>query len=76
MTGLRRSEIRGLKWSDVDLEKLWLSLHRDRVRNLQTKLKTEASRRGVPISEELAASLAEWRKHSLYRADSDWCSLL
>jgi len=46
VTGLRRSEIRGLKWSDVDVEKLWLSLHRGRVRNLQTKLKTEASRRG------------------------------
>jgi integrase len=48
VTGLRRSEIRGLKWSDVDCEQLWLNLKRGVVRKAQTRLKTEGSRRAYP----------------------------
>ena len=72
VTGLRRSEIRGLKWEDVDFDRLWLNLRRGIVRNLQTKLKTEGSRRGVPIPDDLAQELNAWRNKSLYRADGDW----
>lgn len=72
VTGLRRSEIRGLKWSDVDFERLWLNLRRGIVRNLETKLKTEGSRRGVPIPEDLADELKAWRDQSPYRTDDDW----
>jgi len=72
VTGLRRSEIRGLKWEDVDFDRLWLNLRRGIVRNLQTKLKTEGSRKGVPIPPGLAEELKAWRNQSLYRADDDW----
>jgi integrase len=72
VTGLRRSEIRGLKWADVDLERRWLHLRRGIVRTLHTKLKTEGSRRGVPIPQDLCDALVDWRDQSLYRGDDDW----
>jgi len=71
-TGLRRSEIRGLKWSSLDATDLWLRVERGMVRKIETKAKTEASRKGVPIPPELLEVLLEWRKHSLYRAEKDW----
>jgi integrase len=40
VTALRRSEIRGLKWKDVDTERLWMHLRRGKVRKHETKLKT------------------------------------
>jgi integrase len=70
--GLRRSEVSGLKWCDLDFNTLWLSLRRGRVRCHNTKLKTEASRKGIPIPQHLADALMDWRQQSLYQADDDW----
>jgi len=39
VTGLRRSEIMGLKWSDFEFDRLWLRLERGIVKRMQTKLK-------------------------------------
>jgi integrase len=72
VTALRKSEIRGLKWSDVDFDALWLRLRRGRIRKHQTKLKTEASRQPMTISQDLADALHDWRRECLYRADDDW----
>ncbi len=72
VTGLRRSEIRGLKWSALSVPDLWLKVERGIVRSLETKAKTEASRKGVPVPAELADVLLQWREQSLYRADADW----
>jgi integrase len=72
VTGLRRSEIRGLKWSDVDFDQLWLRLKRGVVRKAQTRLKTEGSRRGVPLTQDLADAVLEWRRICLYKTDEDW----
>lgn len=46
-TALRRSEVRGLRWNDVDFDGAWLHLRRGVVRMDQIKLKTLASRKGV-----------------------------
>jgi integrase len=70
--GLRRSEIRGLKWSDVLFDELWVTLKRGVVRTYLTKLKTEGSRKGLPMPQELADVLLEWRSQTPYRADDDW----
>jgi integrase len=70
--GLRRSEMRGLHWTDIDQEQLWIHLRRGMVGKHQTKLKTEGSRRGVPMPEALAAAFADWRSKSLYPGDNDW----
>jgi integrase len=71
-TALRRSEIRGLKWSDLDFSGLWIGVKRGVVRKTQTKLKTKASRKGVPMPDDLAELLIEWRKRTPYAADTDW----
>jgi integrase len=72
VTGLRRSELQGLKWSDFHFDRLWLRLERGIVKQMQTKLKTEGSRKGIPIPQDLADALLEWRGKSLYPADDDW----
>lgn len=72
VTGLRRSEIRGLKFGDVIFDRLWINLRRGIVKNSQTELKTEASRKGIPIPRELADAILEWREQSPYSGDEDW----
>lgn len=49
-SALWRSEIRGLRWSDLDFEKLWFNLRRGLVHKDETKPKTKASRKGVPMN--------------------------
>jgi integrase len=71
-SALRRSELRGLKWHDLDFDRLWFNLRRGLVRKDETKLKTKASRKGVPMTPELAEVLAHWRKHTPYPDDSNW----
>jgi integrase len=38
----------------------------------ETKLKTPASRKGVPMIPELADALLEWRHRTPYPTDDDW----
>lgn len=71
-TALRRSEFRGLKWEDLDFDRLWFNLRRGIVRKMTTKMKTEASRRGIPMMPELAEVLKQWRKETPYPRDQDW----
>jgi integrase len=88
-TGLRRSELCGLKWQDVDWDNLLLRLSQGVVHSSRppkgvalppgkqscpvvTKLKTKASRKPQPITEELAAVLAEWRQTTPYPTSDDW----
>jgi integrase len=71
-SALRRSELRGLKWEDLDFDNLWFNLRRGLVRKAETKMKTKASRKGVPMSPDLAEVLKEWRGQTLYPTDSDW----
>jgi integrase len=72
VTGLRRSEIRGLKWADIDFQGLRLMLKRGKIGPIESKLKTEASRKPVTIPNELADTLIQWRGRSLYQSDGDW----
>ncbi|WP_263383517.1 tyrosine-type recombinase/integrase [Granulicella arctica] len=71
-TALRRSEVRGLKWMDVDTDRCWLSLKRGVVRMDTTNMKTEASRKGIPIMPQLAEALESWRRETAYNQDDDW----
>jgi integrase len=71
-SALRRSEIRGLKWKDLELEDHWINLKRGYVRQHQTYLKTEASRKGLPMHPDLANVLTEWRKKTPYPMPDDW----
>ncbi|WP_235870749.1 site-specific integrase [Rhodococcus xishaensis] len=61
LAGLRRGEIAGLRWSDVDLDAGFLSISKSRVmagnRAVENEPKTATSRRTLPLSEPLKASL-------------------
>ena len=73
MTGLRQSELLGLRWRDID----W-GTQRIRVRNTfvrgehSTEGKSELStRRSVPMASRLARELDLWSKRTLYRGDDE-----
>jgi integrase len=72
VTGLRRSEIRGLKWGDLDFDGLWIRTKRGKIGKVESRMKTEASRKPTPIPGELGQALSAWREQALYRADTDW----
>lgn len=71
-TAFRRSEIRGLRWEDIDFEKLLVRLTRGLVGKHETNLKTKASRKPVPIIPELVALLKVWRENTPYPLPGDW----
>jgi integrase len=72
MTGLRQSELLGLRWRDVD----W-SAQRVRVRNAFTRGEHSSrgksdlsTRRSVPIADRLVAELNRWSQRSHYTGDT------
>jgi integrase len=71
-SALRRSEVRGLKWADLDLDKCWFNLQRGYVSKSETKMKTKASRKGMEMLPALAAALLIWRDNTPYNQDDDW----
>jgi integrase len=61
-TGLRASELRGLRWSDIDLKKNELHIRQRADRyNVIGSPKNEASRRAVPFGKVVANTLKEWK---------------
>jgi len=71
-TGLRRGELIGLRWEDVDFEVLVLHIRRSVVAMVQGLPKTEASQKDVPLDAQLAESLFTWRQRCAYATLADW----
>src|SRR6266576_3980223 len=71
-TGLRRSELFALKWSDIDFWNLTIDIKRSIFQGVVGNCKTEASRRPVPLSLEVAADLWLWKESSSYARADDW----
>lgn len=71
-TGLRVSELLALRWQDCDLETEEIRLTRGIVRQHQTMMKTEASRKPVPLDTGLADVLMHWRAQCAYNQPSDY----
>lgn len=61
-TGLRRSELFALKWSDVDFSNLTIDIKRSIYQGRVGNCKTAASRRPVPLSLSVAADLSGKRQ--------------
>jgi integrase len=66
-TGLRRGEITGLHWSDIDLAARTITVRHNRVsvdgRVEETTTKTRSGRRQVPLSDAAVAALLSWQLH-------------
>jgi integrase len=71
-TGLRRSELFALRWSDVNFFTMEVAVTRSCVRNHFGDTKTEASRKPVPLHDSVCEVLAEWRGTSLYKGEDDF----
>jgi integrase len=70
-TGLRVGELLGLKWSDIDLQKMVIHVVRSIVMQHVGDCKTEASRKPVLLDLRLAKVLWDWRLQSPYPTDED-----
>jgi integrase len=70
-TGLRMSELFGLKWRDVDFAGKQVSVLRSIVKQ-SVGPKTEASQKPVPLDPRLVRTLRAWRRSARFRQPTDW----
>jgi len=71
-TGLRMSELFGLKWKDVDFRTSEVSVIRSIVMQVTGPCKTEASQKPIPLDSYLAEALRVWQQHSRFKRPEDW----
>lgn len=66
--GLRRGEIQGLQWGDVDAD--WLHIRRNKVNGVVTTLKGKKKEKDFPLIQPVKGLLSLWRAKS--KADEVW----
>jgi integrase len=71
-TGLRVSELLALRWEDISAEAGEIRLTRGIVRQHVGHMKTEASRKPIPMDARLSTVLTSWRGRSGYAEESDY----
>lgn len=71
-TGLRRGELIALRWRDLDLESGIAFITKSVWRNVEGKTKTRASKKPVPLPQQVVDELRAWRKSSFYNTDDDY----
>jgi len=71
-TGLRRGELAGLKWCDVSFRELTINLLRSVVDQNVGKVKTEASKKPIPIDPYVAEDLLAWYRTTKYATQDDF----
>ena len=71
-SGLRRGELAGLKWEDFDFKKLHVSVTRSLVDQHVGPVKTETSRKLMPIDEFVARELLAWHAVTPYKNPSHY----
>jgi integrase len=72
VTGLRRGELTGIKWEDIDFEQLEIHVQRSVVEQVVGRCKTEASQKSIPLDELTAQDLLAWYRETPYRNPEDW----
>ncbi len=71
-TGLRRSEIFGLKWKDVDVQAKQIQVTRSIVQNVVGICKIESSQKPVPAHDDLVEALRQWHSQTGYKSPENW----
>jgi integrase len=71
-TGLRQSELFGVKWSDIDFAQRTMNVMRSIVYGVVGPCKTESSQKPVPIQPTVLETLAKWREVCRYNKSDDW----
>lgn len=71
-SGLRRGELAGLQWGDFDFKNLHVSVTRSLVDQHVGPVKTEASRKLMPIDEFVARDLLAWCDITPYKNPLDY----
>jgi integrase len=71
-TGLRRSELFALRWTDVDFQKMEVAVTRSCVRGRFGKVKTVASGKPVPLHKLVYDMLLSWRLVTAYGKEGDF----
>jgi integrase len=71
-SGLRRGELAGLKWEDFDFKNLHVSVTRSLVDQHVGPVRTEASRKLMPIDDYVAHDLLAWYEVTPYKKPSDY----
>ena len=71
-TGLRQSELFGLKWGDLDFAQKTMNVTRSIVYGVVGPCKTEASQKPVPVHPTVLKALIEWRLVCRYNKSDDW----
>lgn len=72
VTGLRRGELIGLKWEDVDFQNGKINVVRSLVDHIEGQPKTSTSRRPVPLTPALASVLESWKQQTSYSKPGEW----
>jgi integrase len=70
-TGLRQSELFGLKWRDINFDDKTIYVTRSIVCGGVGPCKTESSQKPVPVHPLIVETLLKWREHP-YRKSEDW----
>jgi integrase len=70
--GLRRSEIVGLKWGDIDWEMGSADVSRGMVSQVESRCKTEVSRKAVPLHADMLSILKQWHSQTMYGNPEHW----
>jgi integrase len=71
-TGLRQSELFGLKWGDMNFDEKTIYVMRSIVCGVVGPCKTESSQKPVPLHPLIAETLVQWRKQQPYGKPDDW----
>jgi integrase len=71
-TGLRQSELFGLKWGDINFAQGTMNVTRSIVYGVVGPCKTESSQKPVPVHLTVLEALSEWRGVCLYNKLGDW----
>jgi integrase len=70
--GLRRGELAGLRWHDIDFEQLTITVERSLVDQIVGRTKTEASQRPLPMDPRIARLLYQWHAVAKYVDAQDY----